>query len=206
MCERETRCCPAGVIVARMTQVREPLLETKLHVPRGARGLVPRQRLLERLGVGAGSALTLISAPAGFGKTTLLTEWLAAVPREAPAAGWLSLDEADNDPSLFWKYVVAALRSVAGKEVGAGALSLLESSQAPIDAVLTALINDLFAVSEGVILVLDDYHVIEAPEVHDGVVFLLEHLPPRMHVIIASRADPPFSLARWRGGALTEIR
>ena len=190
-----------------MTQVRDPLLETKLHVPKGARGLVPRQRLRERLSAGPGSALTLISAPAGFGKTTLLTEWLAAVPGEGPAAGWLSLDEADNDPSLFWKYVVAALRSVAGKEVGVGALSLLESSQAPIDAVLTALINDLFAVSDDVILVLDDYHVIEAPEVHDGVVFLLEHLPPRMHVVIASRADPPFSLARWRGvGGLTEIR
>src|SRR6266480_883607 len=190
-----------------MTQVRDPLLETKLHVPKGARGLVPRQRLRERLSAGLGSALTLISAPAGFGKTTLLTEWLAAVPDEGPAAGWLSLDEADNDPSLFWKYVVAALRSVAGKEVGVGALSLLESSQAPIDAVLTALINDLFAVSEDVILVLDDYHVIEAPEVHDGVVFLLEHLPPRMRLIIASRADPPFSLARWRGvGGLIEIR
>src|SRR5437868_3588590 len=190
-----------------MTQVRDALLETKLHVPKGARGLVPRQRLRERLSAGPGSALTLISAPAGFGKTTLLTEWLAAVPGEGPAAGWLSLDEADNDPSLFWKYVVAALRSVAGKEVGVGALSLLESSQAPIDAVLTALINDLFAVSDDVILVLDDYHVIEAPEVHDGVVFLLEHLPPRMHVVIASRADPPFSLARWRGvGGLTEIR
>jgi LuxR family maltose regulon positive regulatory protein len=190
-----------------MAQVRDPLLETKLHVPRGGRGLVPRQRLRERLSAGAGSALTLISAPAGFGKTTLLTEWLAAGPGKGPAAAWLSLDEADNDPSLFWKYVVAALRSVAGKEVGVGALSLLESSQAPIDAVLTALINDLFAVSDDVILVLDDYHVIEAPEVHDGVVFLLEHLPPRLHVVIASRADPPFSLARWRGvGGLTEIR
>jgi LuxR family maltose regulon positive regulatory protein len=190
-----------------MGQVPDLLLETKLHVPKGARGLVPRQRLRERLSAGAGSALTLISAPAGFGKTTLLTDWLAAVPREGLAAGWLSLDDADNDPSLFWKYVVAALRSVVAREVGVGALSLLESSQAPIDAVLTALINDLFAVSEDVILVLDDYHVIEAPEVHDGVVFLLEHLPPRMHVIIASRADPPFSLARWRGvGGLTEIR
>jgi LuxR family maltose regulon positive regulatory protein len=137
----------------------------------------------------------------------MLTEWLAAVPGNGLSVAWLSLDEADNDPSLFWKYVVAALRSVAGREVGAGALSLLESSQAPIDAVLTTLINDLFAVSEDVILVLDDYHVIEAPEVHDGVMFLLEHLPPRMHLILASRADPPFSLARWRGdGGLTEIR
>jgi len=186
---------------------RDPLLETKLHVPRGARGLVPRQRLRARLSAGAGSALTLISAPAGFGKTTLLTEWLAAVPHDGPSAGWLSLDKADNDPSLFWKYVVAALRSVAGREVGASALSLLESSQAPTDAVLTTLINDLFTVSGDVILVLDDYHVIEARDVHDGVVFLLEHLPPQMHLIIASRADPPFSLARWRGdGRLTEIR
>jgi LuxR family maltose regulon positive regulatory protein len=194
-------------IFVRMAQVRDPLLETKLHVPRAGRGLVPRQRLRERLSAGAGSALTLISAPAGFGKTTLLTEWLAGVPGERCAAGWLSLDEADNDPSLFWKYVVAALRSVAGEKVGVGALTLLESSQAPIDAVLTALINDLFAVSDDVVLVLDDYHVIEAPEVHDGVVFLLEHLPPRMHVVIASRSDPPFSLARWRGvGGLTEIR
>jgi LuxR family maltose regulon positive regulatory protein len=168
---------------------------------------VPRQRLRERLGAGAGSALTLISAPAGFGKTTLLIEWLAAVPGDGHSVGWLSLDEADNDPSLFWKYVVAALRSVAGPEFGAGALSLLESSQAPTDAVLTTLINDLCAVSGEVILVLDDYHVIEARDVHDGVVFFLEHLPPQMHVIIASRADPPFSLARWRGdGGLTEIR
>jgi LuxR family maltose regulon positive regulatory protein len=132
---------------------------------------------------------------------------LAAVPSDGPSEAWLSLDEADNDPTLFWTYVVAALRSVAGREVGASALALLESSQAPIDAVLTALINDLFALSGDVILVLDDYHVIEARDVHDGVVFLLEHLPPQMHLIIASRADPPFSLARWRGdGGLTEIR
>jgi len=101
-------------IFVRMTEVRDLLLETKLHVPKGARGLVPRQRLRERLTAGAGSALTLVSAPAGFGKTTLLTDWLAAVPGEGLAAAWLSLDEADNDPSLFWKYVVAALRSVVG--------------------------------------------------------------------------------------------
>jgi len=138
-----------------------PLLETKLHLPRGTRGLVPRQRLRERLGTGAGSTLTLASAPAGFGKTTLLTEWLATLPTDVPTAGWLSLDEADNNPALFWAYVVAALRSVAGSEVGGSALSLLESPQTPIDAVLASLINDLFALSIGVILVLDDYHVIE---------------------------------------------
>ena len=204
---KDSASVPWALSSRRMTQVRDPLLETKLHVPRGARGLVPRDRLRERLSVGGGSSLTLISAPAGFGKTTLITEWLAAVPPDGPSVGWLSLDEADNDPSLFWKYVVAALRSVAGREVGAGALSLLESSQAPIDATLTTLINDLCGLSGDVILVLDDYHVIEAPEVHDGVVFLLEHLPPQLQVVIASRADPPFSLARWRGdGELTEIR
>ena len=184
-----------------------PLLEAKLHVPRGARDLVPRPRLRERLSAGARSALTLISAPAGFGKTTLLTEWLAAAPSDGPLAAWLSLDEADNDPALFWTYVVAALRSVAGREVGAGALALLESSQAPTEAVITTLVNDLFAVPGDVVLVLDDYQVIEARNVHDGVAFLLEHLPPQVHLIIASRADPPFSLARWRGdGRLTEIR
>jgi LuxR family transcriptional regulator, maltose regulon positive regulatory protein len=114
-----------------MTQVRDPLLETKLHVPRGARGLVPRQRLRERLGPGAGSTLTLISAPAGFGKTTLLTEWLAAVPGDNPPARWLSLDEADNDPSLFWKYVVWALRSVAYDAVrGPRSTAFLMSSMA----------------------------------------------------------------------------
>jgi LuxR family maltose regulon positive regulatory protein len=190
-----------------MTQARDPLLETKLHVPRAARVIVPRQRLREKLGAGAGSALTLVSAPAGFGKTTLLTEWIAALPRDGPSVGWLSLDEADNDPSLFWKYFVAALRSVAGEDVGAGALLLLESSQTPVDAMLRTLINDLCGLPGDVILVLDDYHVIEAREVHDGVVFLLDHLPAHVHVVIASRADPPFSLARWRGdGELTEIR
>jgi LuxR family transcriptional regulator, maltose regulon positive regulatory protein len=183
------------------------LLETKLHVLTGTRGLVPRPRLGERLSAGASSALTVVSAPAGFGKTTLIAEWLVANSSDRPTAAWLSLDESDNNPALFWTYVVAALRSVAGENFGAGALALLETSQAPIDAVLTTLINDLFAVQEDVILVLDDYHVIDAPEVHNGVVFLMEHLPPRVHLIIASRSDPPFSLARWRAdGELTEIR
>jgi LuxR family maltose regulon positive regulatory protein len=183
------------------------LLETKLHVPTGTRGLVPRPRLGARLSAGAGSALTVVSAPAGFGKTTLIAEWLVANSSDRPTAAWLSLDETDNNPALFWTYIVAALRSVAGEKFGAGALALLEASQAPIDAVLTTLINDLFALQEDVILVLDDYHVIDAPEVHTGVVFLMEHLPPQMHLVIASRSDPPFSLARWRAdGGLTEIR
>ena len=183
-----------------------PLLETKLHVPRRRQSLVPRPRLSERLSRGTESALTLVSAPAGFGKTTLLAQWLAAVPADGPSVAWLSLDQRDNDPALFWTYVVAALRA-AVPGLGAGALSLLESPQPPIDAVLTALVNDLHAVSGDVVLVLEDYHVIEARDIQDGVAFLLEHLPPQAHLVIASRSDPELPLALLRGrGELVEVR
>src|SRR5450756_3168333 len=136
-----------------------PLLETKLHVPRVRRGLVPRPRLSERLSRGAESALTLVSAPAGFGKTTLLTEWLAAAPADGRSVAWLSLDQRDNDPALFWTYLVAALQT-AVHGVGASALSLLQSPPSPMEEVLATLLNDLHAVSNDVVLVLDDYHVI----------------------------------------------
>ena len=186
------------------------LLETKFYVPRSRPGLVPRRRLSERLDRGAGSKLMLVSAPAGFGKTTLLAEWLAA--GSAAAAGgrlvaWLSLDRADNDPASFWAYVVAALRTVA-PGVGEGALALLRAPQRPaIETVLTVLLNDLGALPAEIVLVLDDYHVIDAPEVRDGMVFLLDHLPPGVHVVIASRADPVLPLARLRArGELAEIR
>ena len=157
------------------------LLETKLYVPRSRRGLVPRPRLSERLDRGTASKLTLVSAPAGFGKTTLLTEWLAAGPA-APAderlAAWLSLDRADNDPASFWTYVIAALRTVASG-VGESALALLQAPQPPpIETVLTALLNDLGATAGDIVLVLDDYHVIDASDVQDGMAFLLDHLPP----------------------------
>ena len=177
-----------------------PLLETKLHVPRRGRGLVARPRLSERLSRGAESALTLVSAPAGFGKTTLLTQWLAAAPADGRSAAWLSLDQRDNDPSLFWPYLVAALKTAA-HGVGASALSLLQSPQPPMEAVLATLFNDLHAVSNDVVLVLDDYHVIDARDVQDGMAFLLEHLPPQLHLVIASRADPALPLARLRGVA-----
>src|SRR4051794_27879252 len=183
-----------------------PLLETKLRVPRLRRALVPRPRLSERLSRGAESALTLVSAPAGFGKTTLLTEWLAAAPVDGRSAAWLSLDQRDNDPSLFWTYLVAALKTAA-PGVGASALSLLQSPQPPIEAVLANLLNDLSAISNDVVLVLDDYHVIDARDVQDGMAFLLEHLPPQIHLVIAGRADPVLPLARLRGrGELIEIR
>jgi LuxR family maltose regulon positive regulatory protein len=183
-----------------------PLLETKLHVPRWRRGLVARPRLSERLSRGVESALTLVSAPAGFGKTTLLAEWLAAAPADGRSVAWLSLDQRDNDPASFWTYLVAALKTAA-PGVGASALSHLQPPQPPSEAGLVTLLNDLDALSDDVVLVLDDYHVIDARDVQDGMAFLLEHLPPRIHLVIGSRADPALPLARLRGrGELVEIR
>src|SRR6185312_880861 len=175
-----------------------PLLETKFHVPRRGRGVVPRPRLIEGLTRRAESALTLVSAPAGFGKTTLLTEWLAEWLAAAPAGerctAWLSLDPRDNDPALFWRYLVAAL-DAAAPGVGTNALLLLQSSQPPTEAVLATLLNDLNTLTKDVVLVLDDFHVIEAPEVQNGMAFLLEHLPARIHLVLAARADPSLPLA-----------
>ncbi len=183
-----------------------PLLETKLHVPRQRRVLTERPRLSGRLSRGAKSTLTLVSAPAGFGKTTMLTQWLAAAAGNGRSVAWLSLDARDNDPAVFWTYLVAALRTVA-EGVGAGALSLLQSPRPPTEAVLASLLNDLQAIGNDIVLVFDDYHVIDARDVQDGMAFLLEHLPPQVHVVIAGRADPAFPLARLRGrGELVEIR
>jgi LuxR family maltose regulon positive regulatory protein len=183
-----------------------PLLTTKLHVPRRQRDLVARPRLSERLSRGAESALTLVSAPAGFGKTTLLTQWLAAAPADRRSVAWLSLDQRDNDPWLFWTYVAGALKT-AVPGVGEGVLSLLQSPEPPGEAGLATLLNDLDAISNDVVLVLDDYHVIEARDVQEGMAFLLDHLPAQIHLVIASRADPALPLARLRGrGQLVEIR
>jgi LuxR family maltose regulon positive regulatory protein len=183
-----------------------PLLETKLHVPRWRRNLVARRSLSERLSRGTESALTLVSAPAGFGKTTLLAEWLTVAAADGRSVAWLSLDQRDNDPALFWTYLVAALNTGAPGG-GAGALSLLQPPQPPNEAGLVALLNDLDAISNDVVLVLDDYHVIDARDVQDAMAFLLEHLPPQIHLVIASRTDPPLPLARLRGrGELAEIR
>ena len=182
-----------------------PLLATKLHAPRRRRGLVARPRLVERLDRGAESALTVLSAPAGFGKSTLLTDWLAT-PAEGRSVAWLSLDQRDNDPALFWTYLVAAVRT-AVPEVGAGALSLLQSPRPQVDAVLATLLNDLGTVPGDLVLVLDDHHVIEARDVRDGLAFLLEHLPPQVHLVLAGRADPALPLARLRAqGDLVELR
>ena len=184
-----------------------PLLETKFYVPKWRRGLVPRPRLSDRLNRGAESKLTLVSAPAGFGKTTLLADWLAAVAVDGRTVTWLSLDQSDNHPASFWTYLIAALQT-AEPHIGASAISLLQSPQPPpIETVLATLLNELTRISHDVVLVLDDYHVIDARDIHDGMVFLLDHLPPRLHLVIASRADPALPLARLRArGELVEIR
>ena len=187
-----------------------PLLETKFYVPRARPGLVPRPRLSERLDRGIAAKLMLVSAPAGFGKTTLLAEWLAkgpAAPTVERSAAWLSLDRADNDPASFWTYVITALQTVA-PGAGANELELLRSPQPPpIHLVLTTLLNDLGAAGSDIVLVLDDYHLIDSREIQDAMAFLLDHVPPRLHLVIASRADPAVPLARLRArGELVEIR
>ncbi len=181
-----------------------PILATKLYVPPTQPSVVHRPRLTERPNEGLDRRLTLISAPAGFGKTTLLSEWVATLPR--PAA-WLSLDEGDNDPTRFLAYLVSALRTVA-ENIGEGVLGALESPQPPpTESVLTALLNEINTVPDDFALVLDDYHVVDSRPVDDALTFLLEHLPPRMHLIIAPREDPNLPLARLRArGQLTELR
>jgi LuxR family maltose regulon positive regulatory protein len=183
-----------------------PMIATKLYVPKLRRGLVARPRLLERLRRGEESRLTLVSAPAGFGKTTLLAEWLGETPSEYRSVAWLSLDPSDSDPSSFWTYVVAAVqRAVPG--VGSAALELIASSPLPTDLVLTTLLNELAAAPGEVWLVLDDYHLVDSRDVRDGMTFLLEHLPPHVHVVLSTRADPELPLSRWRvRGELVEIR
>jgi LuxR family maltose regulon positive regulatory protein len=171
---------------------------------------VPRPRLRERLQQGLAAKLMLVSAPAGFGKTTLIVDWMAAVaaaPGSGVSAAWLSLDDDDNDPSRFWTYVIAALQTVA-PDAGRDALGLLQEPRPPsIQIVLTTLLNDLGAVGSEVVLVLDDYHVIDSSAVHAGLAFLLDHLPPRLHLVIASRADPALQLPRLRArGDLVEVR
>jgi LuxR family maltose regulon positive regulatory protein len=180
------------------------LVETKLFVPRPRRRAVPRPRLAARLSRGADSALTLVSAPAGFGKTTVLAEWLGDEHQRCVA--WLSLDEHDSPPASFWTYVINALQRVV-PGVGASVLPLLQSAQPPIEAVLATVLNELGAVPDDVYLVLDDYHLVDSPDIRDGMAFLLEHLPPHMHLVISTRADPALPLARFRArGELVEVR
>lgn len=190
-----------------------PILITKLYIPPVCSYQVPRPRLVERLTAGPTRKLVLVSAPAGYGKTNLLAEW-AAVQQPPPRVAWLSLDEADNDVARFLTYFVAALQRVhepIGQDVP-GAFSNLENGSVHTDqewaeVVVTVLINQVCALNEPVVLVLDDYHLIHAQAVHDAVVFLLTHLPENWHIVISTRADPPLYLPRLRGrGQLFELR
>jgi LuxR family transcriptional regulator, maltose regulon positive regulatory protein len=195
---------PTTSLPGAATPERDVLVATKFHIPPA--GLVPRPRLLARLARGIGRGLTVVCTPAGFGKTTLLGDWAR---RSRRPAAWLSLDGGDNDPARFWRYVAAALER-ARPGVGGQVEVLLGGSQQPLlEAVATTVINQLMVPSgEGqVVLVLDDYHLIEAPPVHDSVAFLLERLPPGLRLVLAGRADPPLPLARLRArGQLAELR
>jgi LuxR family maltose regulon positive regulatory protein len=193
------------LMLAQQDRTPHPLLATKLHVPRPRPRLVPRIRLVERLQQGLARPLTLVSAPAGFGKTTLLAQWFAQ--SRMPVA-WLSLETEDNDPTRFLSYLIAALQTLDA-QVGAIALAMLRTPQPPsLEAVLAVLTNDLSERDGGdAVLVLDDYHTITAESIQRGMSFLLRHLPPQLHLVLATRADPPLPLARLRArGLLTEVR
>ncbi len=183
-----------------------PILATKLYIPPTRTGVVPRARLIERLneGLAKGRKLTLISAPAGFGKTTLASEWIATCG--TPAA-WLSLDEGDNDPVRFLTYLVSALQIHLPK-IGVGVLAALQTPQPPpTESILTTLLNEIAAIPGNIALVLDDYHAIEAKPVDQTLLFLIDHLPLHLHLVIATREDPHLPLARLRArGQLIELR
>jgi LuxR family maltose regulon positive regulatory protein len=182
-----------------------PLVETKLFLPQPRGDLVARHRLTGLLDRGRRARLTLVSAPAGFGKTTLLAKWLTA-PESQRAVAWVSLEEADSQPARFWTYLVTAVQR-AMPEVGGSALALLQTRQPPLDSVVATLINELSTAPTELDVVLDDYHLIETPELQPSVAYLLEHLPPQVHLIISTRVDPALPLARLRArGDLVEIR
>jgi LuxR family maltose regulon positive regulatory protein len=179
------------------------ILATKLFIPPPRPNVVLRPRLIEALNEGLQRKLTLISAPAGFGKTTLISTWVTGIER--PTA-WLSLDAGDNDPARFLAYLVAALQTVTAN-VGDEVLGALQSSQPPPpEAILTDLLNEITVLPDHFVVVLDDYHLINANSVDVALTYLVEHLPPQMHLVIATRADPHLPVARLRArGQLTEL-
>jgi LuxR family maltose regulon positive regulatory protein len=219
------RAAPTGATPAPSQPLR--LLTTKLYAPPARPQLVPRPRLIARLDAGRTGKLTLISAPAGFGKTSLLAGWLTKLRIEHEElrkhdkdedaqfsirnsqfkVAWVSLDADDNDPLRFWTYVIAALET-AYPAIGTVAVALLQSPQLPpMDVIVTSLINAITPMATNTALVLDDYHVIATPAIHTAMAFLLDHLPPHLHLIMLTRADPPLPLTRLRSrGELTELR
>ncbi len=181
-----------------------PILATKLYIPSARPGFVFRTSLVERLNEGLLRKMTLISAPAGFGKTTLLSEWIPKSPR---CVTWLSLDKEDHEPTRFWTYFISSLQGLRS-DLGKTALALLQSRLAPsITSILTTLINDITTFPDLFAAVLDDYHVVDSQPIDQALTFLIEHLPPNMHLVIATRQDPNLPLARLRArDQLNELR
>ena len=185
--------------------MKSPLLATKLHIPPSRLNLVSRPRLIDQLNAGLSQKLTLISAPAGFGKSTLIRSW--AEQNESHQVAWLSLDQGDNDKNRFLSYFIAALQTIE-TSIGEGILAAFQSSGMSDDElVLTTLLNEIAEYSCKLILVLDDFHVIETQSINQALTFFLDHLPVNMHLVIATRVDPPLPLARLRARCqLTELR
>lgn len=192
----------------------EQLLSTKFYIPLVRPEFIQRPRLLQQLNEGLHRKLTLISAPAGFGKTTLVGEWVGQLRLDVPDGGqkiaWLSLDENDNEPTQFLTYLIHSLKQVEGIDASLGdnALAMLHSPQLPsMEVIMTSLINELVHIADETIFILDDYHIIESPTIDDALAFLLEHLPSKLHLVITSRIDPSLPLPRLRArGQVVELR
>jgi LuxR family maltose regulon positive regulatory protein len=181
-----------------------PLIRTKLYRPRISAGLVSRPRLLERLEQRRGRPLTLVVAPAGYGKSTLVASWLETC--SCPGA-WLSLDEDDNDLALFLSYFSAAIRTMFPGAVGETSALLKAASLPPLDVLTRSLINELDQIEQPFILVLDDYHAVQNMDVHHLLTELFRYPPRALHLVLASRSDPPLPLTTLRArGQATEIR
>ena len=180
------------------------ILRTKLNAPPLQPGFVSRPRLVDILNNGLAGRLTLVAAPTGYGKTTVLSEW---VHQSGLPVAWLSLDEGDNDLTRFLTYIIAALQTI-DEEIGSATIDGLRASPAThLESILSQLINELASISTPIVVIIDDYQVIDFRPIHAAVCFLVEHMPAQVHVVIASRIDPPLPIARWRGrGHLAELR
>ena len=182
-----------------------PIIATKLYVPKRRRGLVARPRLKDKLRVDDDVRLVLVSAPAGFGKTTLLTEWFDETSEDGTRVAWISLDPSDSEPTMFWACVVTALEAVVSLEPTVR--ELLDTSPFPTELMIATLVNELVVTTDDVWLVLDDFHAVDNRDIVQGIAALLERVPSHVHVVISTRVDPDLPLPRWRvRGELVEIR